>query len=1243
MRNTITKRIIIVAMIVCLIVVACALASCSIKKKALDSVNAESIKYDGQTITWDGVKKAASYSVQVNDDNYTATDTKLDVEVTTDVTISILAKADENSKFYRDAESSATATFTAVGPVEVSFDGSEFVWTEAEGYTEYLCEQSGIETLLRVTGTALAPARSADSANSDSKASLRVKPYVTDAHSFAVWSNTKSVTILRAPTNIAYNAYNADDAGIVLNNLITWDPVPGATKYRVELEGKTGEENIVTEVKASEFVFSPIGVIGWDEYVYGNDDARKSFWVKITAIGDPSKDIMDSQTKEKNFLHVAALDISLLTTDHGALSWANYEGGADKFDVYLRYTQGGVEKQEVYSTYKPTFDGLDANINYHVRILPTSDDKNVYSEWSVESDFQFLAAPSISMSAPDKDDVKKSSVIVNDVALNTNYNVNIYKNAPRGERDSETVGDSYRVNATDGTMQLFWPVSEPGEYYVYCTAEDASGVIRPSRYSDPIRVIVLEQITAVTFGTKDLDSPKFENNKEVRGSEVLAAFNTPEYADSVDILLDGTTPVTSTDSSKKIYYSVENGVAYRVHFTMELLDGDLVNGTYSSVQLRSTYKNAGKTEVRDGYDTVIFNSELATGFALNQLEKVGNVDCTSDVITWNPVGDAIGYYYSILDDKDGSVQASGFVYGTSVPVPSTLPSGTHKFYVAPKGNGNIKVTGSFSTPYYLYKLPKPTGLKVVENSMTLSWNGDVAPKKLNDSFTTQAAQYAITIGNAMDRVDLNTFTLESVELLHETGTLVTVRAVAAQTEDLHGAATVSSDYSDHIIIYKLATPQVPSVTDSNFHWNKVENAASYSLCYGTDTVNRSVLCRLNVSQSDNVTPHVDIITDPQAENAVNGEVLLSRLKEISAGESIRFYLVAHADAGTADDRSPFTKKTENGVDKYYFESDAGEAATIAVLKTPVPTTNEASGEMEWDAVQNAQNYCVIVKRIPKGSNTPTTVDTYTMRAELTGNSFTPLIFGADGDKIKMELYALGDNGLTAIRSTSVFWDITLKDHKVPVATDFTVAFEKGGSGKNTNILVVTMKESAAEASEAQIYGINIGGIENTYSVAELTAGAKIALTSGGDYKVCIRAIGGDMVKTESVYDPTSRYLDSEMILLESVSVIRDFTTYDAHMVRIDGALTIEVAEIPNATHVKYSVTYKNSNKEELGTYTLTDQSVAYSNGFAYITMSADAIAAGAVTVDVTLNGYRDPASDTIVDAQRPQGYSFGLK
>ena len=1251
MKSITTKRIIIVAMIVCLIIVACALASCSIKKKALDNVDATSIKYDGQLIEWSEISHADYYAVDVNGQSYKATEPKLECQSNVDVTISVLAKAYEDNDRYFDAEEAAVAKFTAVGPVTVSFDGAEFVWTEAEGYTEYLCEQSGIDTLLRVTGTSLSPARHADE-NDNTTASLRVKPYVTADHSFAVWSNLKEVTILRTPTNIKYNAIpdlatlNADQ-GIILRNLITWDRVVGATKYKVELQGKDGGANIVKDVFTNEFVFNP-EVVDWDNYT--NNSSRLSFWVKVTAIGDLEKDIMDSQTKEKNFSHIEPVREDDIKEDHGTITWAEYDAsknGADKFEVFVCYLDKSNQLQmNTYTTYKPTLDVFDANILYTVQILASSDDDSKYSTVTDPRQFQFFPVPVLTMKANGSEGTATNAAVEwgtltitqeNGVNVWANYEIDVYKNADRSSKNSSALFHT-QVEGTEGNTRWDWPFTDSGEYYVYCTAVDSTGSGNSSRYSDPIHVIILEQVASVSFATKDWARPTFtaEGKQKVSG-KVLAAFNAPKYANGVRIFLDETTPVESQNTSDDFYYSVENDVAYKVHFTMELLDGDPVDGTYQGVNLQSTYENAGVVEDRDGVKTIIFNSELSTGFNLKQLDQVTGVDCVADVLSWSPVTDAVGYWYSILpaDKNSTATPVEGFVYGTSVPVPSFLSVGAHQVYIAPQGNGNIKVTGQFSSPYYLYKLAEPKNVRVEEDSMTLTWDGDISAKA-GEGFSLNAAAYSLSIGNFSTTLTTNTYTIENTDLLRLSGSMVTVRAIATRDTNLKGkAAAVSSAFSTGIVLYKLSTPQAPTITDKSFSWNKIESAGSYSIYFGNGVTAANELCRFNVPADQNVTPHVDIIADPWQQVKTDGtEVSLSDVFAASKGSLTPFFVVAHP--GTRENHSKFVKIDTDGVDRYYFDSDPGLTKSITVFDAPNPETDDATGEMTWSINEQVSGYCVVVRRDAIGSETPT--DTYMLKK--TQNTFTPLIFGANGGKIKLELYAIGDNGLSSIRSQSKFWEISLTKHATPNANNFDVYF-KDGIERNT--LVVKMKDAAS--AEALRYGVVIGGVEKIFNVETLCGdGAEITL-GAGDYSVAIRALGGDQVKVNDKYDPLNRYLESDVTFLTDVAVLRNVTQHDIRLVRVAvneaKVLAVEVDKILHATHIRYALTYKDSTGAAIGDP--VQGNVAYgADTVAHILL--DKAPENAASVAVSVSAYVDPASDTIVDSlDSTLNFNFPLK
>ena len=1175
MRNAMTKRIILVAVIVCLVVLTCALAGCSIKKKALDPVDVESLTYDGQVIGWDAVKHADFYEVTVNGASYTTEETQYALEVTVDAKISVLAKANESSKFYRDAEEAAEETFTAVGPVTVTFEDGAFKWAAVSGISKYVYEQNGTEYPGYTEALSLAPVREGDT----DQASLRVKPLVTEAKHFGVWSNKKTVTLLQAPTNIRYNdAYEGDGViPMTMKALIKWDEVPKATKYLVELEGKTD----YTEVP--QYVYKPaVALFERDDEgfpaagSYYNENEHKSFWVRITAIGDEANDIVDSDPTHESFTYLNP--VTRVRPADGGIVWEENHD-ATLYEVYKKYRAAdGVWHEEIIITEKNTLGGFEPNIEYDVMVKPGRYEGKSFSEWTLADNggrVKFFEAPVLTWSSNES---AKNIVWepINDVE---SYSVYVCKDAERTSSSRQEMKDLGYDTFTD--TKFTWTTTAAGEYYFYVRS-NGKAPYSDSEYSEPIRIVILQTIDAVTFVTEDVREPVFEDGKQIISGRVAATYNLPKYADGVNVTYSDVAVKNldvNTTPTGKVY-------AFAFDLTYEMTSGSAEASNINWVRVQATSdradtlliaKNSKRgqkatlTDVEGDFDTVILNDTTDNKFFLYQLASPKVTSCNAGVISWNAVENSNGYSYVIYDNDNKPVK-NGSIFGTSASDFGGLKAGLYKFYVAARGNGDIQVTSFYSSPYYLYKLAAPTGVKITDKATdgyTLTWDPGVIDTTDTD-ISFKPVQYAVSLGSRTESADANTYQVRPSDILIS-GTTVKVRALGGVLQaDADKAAVLSSDLSEQIMLYKLETPNAPTVTDGKVTWSPVENAGAYSLSYGSEEVAKLPVSAISdvlnsAGQTSKADPSVTILPDADPASVSVGEIALQTLygKTNNGTRVYSFAVIAKPDAAGVKNFSSNAAGTE-----YWVESDESNAVSIRIIKTPETACNEVTGELTWEGDTNVSNYCVVVRYKSQDGTVRANSYIYTRYEH---NSFKPFIYGEEGDQIEMEVYGLGDNGLSSIRSLSSTYTITtLTKHAALKASDFeAIEFVPGKS-------IVVVKVKSDVALEAKQYGVSIGGAEHVFSAADMKNGnAQINVDVSGEYSVVVRALAGDRV------DMSHWYLDSDECEAASFTVLPVITRYDVRYIRqANGTTAIEVDPVSGAAGYEYKLYYYNATDVE---------------------------------------------------------------
>lgn len=1081
MKKSITKMLIPIFLTVCFALVA-SLAACNEQPQELGAVSSDAIYYDGEVLQWESVKNADYYLVVANGESITANANHVEYAADKDLTVSVKAMANDGNTRFTSSATATQATFTAVGPTTVSFKNGAFTWEAVEGVDKYVFEQNGIEYQGYTTENTIAPVRD----KATDTASLKVKPYVTDAKSFGIWSATKTVTLLKDPENISYNESVSEIGGdqVAMSRIIAWDAVPNATGYKVQING--GE---VYNTNINQFVFDSANAISWASFI--NMAQSQSFYVKVTAIGDESRDIVDSAASVKSFTYLD--QIKNLQINNGILTWESIQG-ATQYNVLLN-------NETIVTTATNRYEDLEAGKPYVVKVRPGSSAEGTFSIWSEESTFTVTEAPTLGWSQNGEDEgVAQGSIVWQNVANNDGYELLIYRETYREGLQALRS----HVLAKNTVNHVFEFSGTPGEYYVYVITKSV-GEHASSKLSDPLRIIVLKPVENITFATGEIQDPEEDAYKA--SGKAYVAFNAPEYSTDVIVKLDdiAMSGVTKEVGLSNVTY------AFSFDYTIEQASGGNENAALRVIRIQSVNENAGKFDAETS--TVILNSPQSKDFILYQLATPLNVRCVSGVMLWNEVNQANGYYY-VFEDPQGNVVASGRVFGTAVSVPEELKADRYSFKVAARGNGNIMVSGHYSNSEIFYKLPAPKNVRMEGNQ--LMWDdGDAVDGNLNVFVT----DYRVSIGSKVVSVKNKEYTVQDQDI-SVSGTPVAVYAVGGRYND-NEITAISSDTSSRektIMLYKLIAPEAPMVSNTRISWTKIDNADCYDVLYGSETV----------------------VTGVKGESIVIDETLLGKLYAISKSESKDFTVIAKP-------AKAFEEK--DNIANYYYQSEKSLSKSIIVQNAPEVTEDTTTGEYKWSGIGTVSNYFVEVT-YAKGK------DTYILPREK-DMTFIPTLLGDAGDSIKVSIYALGDNGLTRIRSQAVSFSFDLVKHNDPEEFTTTVAGSK-----------ITVKLNSDPAENAEFYGLNVGGTETRITAEQIADGYTFDANGFGKYDIKIRVLGGNR-------SGQNAYLPSNYGKVTTINMLRPLTEHDVRLSVADGKKVLEIYKLYLLNKYEYTLKYTN--------------------------------------------------------------------
>lgn len=317
----------------------------------------QNLVYNGSTITWDSVKNAKNYTININDGkdilvsqqtgkvsyeyDSKGEDFKFNIEAV------VKAGSDKNPKYEIRFERLETVSSLNV------VDGN-LTWNyinNADSY-EIMLGDTILNEKIQVNHYAL---NAGDFV-------AKVRPSKGDAEAvngnnkyYSYWSEALYGTLLSSPTDLNYDSEK-----------FTWSDIKGAESYVI----KIGSETFTTNTNSYTFATS-------------NEDLK----ISVKAVGNNVSTFDSVYSEEKKYSYIPA--ITGLTVKDGILVW-NKPNNAVKYKIKINgIIQDGYLTEEKY-------DNLQAETSYRISILPIGSTDFFYSTWSNEQTINILRSPSIS-------------------------------------------------------------------------------------------------------------------------------------------------------------------------------------------------------------------------------------------------------------------------------------------------------------------------------------------------------------------------------------------------------------------------------------------------------------------------------------------------------------------------------------------------------------------------------------------------------------------------------------------------------------------------------------------------------------------------------------------------------------------------------------------------------------------------------------------------------------------------------
>ncbi len=1117
------------------------------EKEEIAQVSVESIKYDGETLTWNSVLHADSYEIKTNGNVTTSTEAKLATVVAENVTFEIRGLVDESNESFKSCSTYASKSFVYKGQIKVNREGRTLKWeavADAKGYQimENDTLYHGYQTETSYDLVAV------EQEDGTLTSKFKVRAEFEDETYFVIWSEELSFQILATPKNVLYEG-----------NVITWDSVKGADSYELNIK-RTDSQGIETNVKTetltdSKYVFTANG----DDDGSGTVEAIQSgtFSFDIVAKATNKPNVLDSDVKRFSLSYVEPIE-NIYMVD-GVVTW----DAIPNADYYILKING-VEQKDL-KVYTNRYEGITESCT--ISVMPQREDGTIYSNWSANATINYVETPNLKW-VYDADntayyldwqtkengeaypkDGKTFSVIVYEVYGDDIHSLEYVS------------GESNRQITPNATMSysnlLAFANFTKGKKYavrVIATSGNQEITTSSSQLSNPVFFYFVTDPSAYTQSTADIYNDKLKTTVMFNAVQIPDAFK----GFDLDVLYK----CSIKDSNA---YEVPDG-EIAATTTREIIINDAADAlehTYTLAIQTTSADDKKMLEDKEGNKCVFMFSvdPTVTNEKTYELTRLAtpNVTLTGSTLTWDSISKASGYMVKIVPLGASESEAKIFPTSSRAYTLSELEAGKYEVYVAARGNGNIVLSSKYSNVYQVEKLPTPTNVRVEmisDNERYLTWDA-----------VEGCTSYQYTLGTSVETVSSNQSNIISKDILSIAGINFSVIAIGNDGEHL-----ISSNSSKDLMLYKLATPKNVILKDDIVRWDEVNTIGGSTVAY----------------------------------NVYNGEGNLMNKEPL---KTAMFNLYDYVDVKESYDIYDLNVLVETVVldetKTNYWPSDYSPSYTVQRLAAPTNINmNQYTGEITWNQYSGANPDYVAGYSIKiVYANHPKATESH----YITTNSFTPDFKYFEDETVEITVRAVG-NMVNTISSNPYNVSTEGQENKIGCIAKLEklVALENLDSVTydvdEENHIKVCIDASKAEI-KGNGYGISIGGVNNvvrTYNATEdiyqLLAGTVYEYTlangskaqydtatnkytyisrysSAGTYEIKVRVEGGNYSQDpNTVHKETICYVTSDYsVQSQKVIILGQFAQNELKLSSDKKKITFN--NINSALSYEYTIQY----------------------------------------------------------------------
>ena len=589
----------------------------------------------------------------------------------------------------------------------------------------------------------------------------------------------------------------ASVSGIEFNNdlhQINWNPVEGATGYKVSINGGEAQD-----VNAPPFSYDP-----------GN----KNFNVSIVAIPYDTATYSNSDPTIKEISFLA--QVHNIKMQNGCIVWDSLDG-VDAYDVYVNDNFAARVNSNSYNNIAP-------NTSYAIRVVPVKNGDDSREYVGVKSG-QFTGA---TIGAPTLRFENTSTLVYwNAIDGAQGYAVQLSLNGT--VIDAQTLGSStttYRHTFEQaGTYTVrIQAISDKARTDYYDSVFTEMEIVRlpivenvtltyPSTEANNTVYVSYDDVALATrFEIKDGDitiaemtRTSFEYTFSRSTHEVVKNFIVYSVGDG-DRILDSytgknitltklATPTNIRISDNLIVWdAVSKNNGYRV-----LVDGKEFFADTNQLELAALAAGTHTVKISAmGNTSNIVHSDFSNEFQITKLYQPQNLRIENNVLLWEAVQSCEGYLV-IIDDLVQEVMTNSFVIDDSYIGENTT------IKVCAIGNGETVISSNYSETLPLFRLSAPIDFKA--NNDFVSWA------------KVPHAEYYLLYFN----YTVKTVTGESFAWSEMPAGDYIVKVVAVGDGERYFTSLESASIS----VKKLETPVLNVSETEGFYWSKISMSAGY--------------------------------------------------------------------------------------------------------------------------------------------------------------------------------------------------------------------------------------------------------------------------------------------------------------------------------------------------------------------------------------------------------------------------------